>query len=138
MPDSTVIDQAVVSKLSGDATLMALTPNGVFVDEGPPGMTRFVVVSLVVAFDEQRFGGRAFEDATYLVKAVMLSTAGGNIAAAAARIDALLDVASLTATGYSPMVCQRVERIRMTEVDEADSAIRWFHRGGRYQVVMSL
>lgn len=136
MADSSDIDQAVVAKLAADVTLMALMPNLVYVDEAPPGSTKFVIVSLVTEFDEHQFGGRAFEDATYLVKAVELKTTGAaNIKAAAARIDVLLDNSTLTIPGYSLMVMRRVERVRYTEVDEQDEAIRWQHRGGRYQVV---
>jgi hypothetical protein len=27
--------------------------------------------------------------------------------------------------------------VRSTEVDETDSSIRWYHRGGRYQVMVA-
>ena len=138
MPDSSDIDAALVAKLGADATLLALCPNGVYVDEAPPNSTRFVIVSLVAEFDEPQFQGRSFEDATYLVKAVMLSTAGGNIKSAAARIDTLLEQGTLTVTGYSLMRMHRVERVRATEVDDLDASIRWHHRGGRYQVTVSL
>jgi hypothetical protein len=138
MPDSSAIDQALVAKLGSDATLLSLCPNGVYVDEAPPGSKQFVIVSLVIATDESEFGGRGFEDVLYLVKAVELSTvATKNIRAAAARIDDLLEDGELSIPGYSLMVMQRTERIRMTEVDEMDASIRWFHRGGRYQVVVS-
>lgn len=145
MADSSAIDNALMAMLGSDAALLALCPNGVYYDEAPAGMTRFVIVSLVVSFDEPMFGARAFEDGVYLVKAVMLSTAGGNIAAAAARIDALLDpqaiesppVSPLTVAGYAITSVRRVERVRSTEVDDIDRTIRWFHRGGRYQVMAS-
>ena len=138
MADSSDIDQALIAKLGADGSLLALTPNGVYYDEAPPGATRFVIVSLVSGFDEPQFGGRSFEDATYLVEARMLSTAGGDIKAAAARIDALLENGSLTVSGYSLMTMRRIERVRMTEVDDVDPSIRWQRRGGRYQVVCSL
>ena len=54
------------------------------------GDTRFVIVSLVTAADEYVFGGRAFEDARYVVEARMRSATGGNATPAEARIDALL------------------------------------------------
>lgn len=138
MPDSSDIDNALVAKLGADATLLALMPNGVYVDEAPANSTRFVIVSLVDEHDEPQFGSRSFEDALYLVKAVALSTTAGNVKAAAARIDALLEGATLTVTGYTTMVVQRESRVRYTEVDDDDQAIRWQHRGGRYQVQMSL
>jgi len=140
MPDSSDIDAAIVTKLQTDATLAALLQSGtsVFVDEAPSGATQFVIVSLVDEVDEPQFGGRAFEDALYLVKAVELSTvAVKNIKAAAARIDALLEQGSLTVTGYSLALLRREARIRITEVDDVDSSIRWAHRGGHYRIVMS-
>lgn len=134
MADSSDIDNALVAKLGADATLLALCPNGVYFDEAPPNLQRFVIVSLVEGLDVAKFGGRAYEDALYLVKAVMLSTAGGNIKSAAARIDALLEDTALTVSGYTLMTMHREDRVRMTEVDGNDASIRWFHRGGHYRV----
>jgi hypothetical protein len=139
MPDSSDIDAALVVKLGADATLLALCPNGVYVDEAPPGSTRFVIVSLVEESDVPQFGGRSYEDALFQVEARMLSTvSGANIKAAAARIDALLEQQSLTAAGYTHMTLHRESRIRTTEVDEADPSIRWYRRGGNYRLLMSL
>jgi hypothetical protein len=41
-------------------------------------------------------------------------------------------------TGYTWMTLHRESRIRVTEVDEADSSIRWYRRGGNYRCQMSL
>jgi hypothetical protein len=137
VPDSSDIDSALVAKLGADAALLALCPNGVYVDEAPSGSTRFVIVSLVEAVDEATFDGRAIEDVLYLVEARMLSTvAGANVKAAAARIDALLERQTLVVAGYTGMTVHREERVRLTEVDDQDSSVRWFHRGGRYRVQM--
>jgi hypothetical protein len=138
MPDSSDIDNALIALLGADATLLSLCPNGVYWAEAPPGATRFVIVSLIDEADVQQFGGRSYEDALYLVVARMFSKAGGDIKAAAARIDALLDRQTLTATGYTPMAMHRESRVRITEVDDADPTLRWQHRGGHYRVVMSL
>jgi hypothetical protein len=92
--DSSDVDNALIAKLGADSALLALMPNGAYMDEAPPGSTRFVIVSLVEAIDAQAFGARAFESALYLVKAVERSP-GGNVKAAAARIDALLDNGTL-------------------------------------------
>jgi phosphopantothenate synthetase len=110
-------------------------------DEAPPNSTRFVIVSLVDEADEAQFGGRAFEDALYLVEARILSTttnANAAVKAAAARIDALLEDQTLSVTGYVWSTMHRESRVRLTEVDDADSAIRWFRRGGNYRVQMSV
>jgi len=138
MVDSSAIGNALVAKLGGDATLLALCPNGIYFDEAPPGATRFVIVSLVFAQDEGVFGGRAFEDHLYLVEARMLSTSGGDSKAAAARIDALLEGGVLTIDGYDLMTMHRDEFARGTEVDAIDPSLRWTRRGGRYQVQASI
>lgn len=140
MPDSSAIDNALIAYLASDATLLALVPNGIFWDEAPPNSTRFVIVSLVVAFDEPKFGGRAYEDIVYQVEARMLSSAGGNIKDAAARIDELLEDQEFGigspagVNGYAFMTCHRIERVRFTEVDVEDRSKRWLRRGGRYRV----
>lgn len=137
MPDSSDVDAALLAKLKGDAALMALATDGVVFDEADKGQTKFVLVSLIDEHDEPMFQGRAFEDALYLVKYVEQGTSGVNAKAAAARIDALLDGQSLTVAGYTLMTMRRESRIRVTEVDEIDNDLRWQHRGGRYQVVVS-
>ena len=142
MPDSGAVDAALVAKLLGDATLMALAPGGVYIDEAVAGVTRFLIVSLIDEHDGPMFNGRAFEDALYLVKYVERSTSSVNARAAAARIDALLDPSgaggTLTVTGYNLMTMKRDSRLTpMVEVDGVDASIRWQHRGGRYRVMVS-
>lgn len=140
MPDSSEIDNALLVKLGADATLIGLMPNLVHWDVAPAGSTRFVVVSLADEEDAQQFNQRSFEDALYQVKAVgkwIQGQAVPDVKGAAARIDALLEGATLTATGYTTMVILRERRIRFTEQDEADPTIQWLHRGGQYRVVMS-
>jgi hypothetical protein len=144
MPDSSDIDAALVATLGADTTLLGYCPNGVYMDEAPPGATRFVIVSIVDEHDEGVFSGRAYEDTLFLIEARMLSTAGGNIKAAAARIDALLEnrvlgVGSpLSVSGYTWMTTFRESRVRRTEVDAIDPTIRWYRRGGNYRVQMAL
>lgn len=142
MADSSNIDAAIIATLVNDTTLRGYLPDGVYFDEAPPNATKFVIVSLVDAVDEAVWKDaapfRAIEDALYLVKAVMLGKGGGDIGAAAARIDALLDDASLSITGYTLMAIARESRVRYTEVDDVDPTIRWQHRGGHYRIQVSL
>ncbi len=139
--DGSEIDNAVVALLGSDAALLALLPNGVYLDEAPAGSTRFVIVSLVPSPDTAIFGARAFEEPLYLVKAVGLSVINGvplpptTMKAAAARIDALLEDGTVLVAGYAPITLHRVMRIRALEMDDLDPSIRWFHRGGRYQAM---
>jgi|SRR6185295_17355304 len=141
MPDSQDIDTALLTKLSSDATLLSYVPNGVYFDEAPPNSTQFVIISLVDEADDAIFGGRKFEDGHYLIKAVARTTAinaASNVRSAAARIDALLEDTTLTVSGYTTFEVSRESRIRITEVDDADPTIRWYHRGGQYRVQMTL
>ena len=134
-PDSSDIDAALVAVLYADSLLRQLMPDGVWMDEAPPGLTRFVLVSLIDERDVPVFGGRAFEDALYAVKAVALGTASGIVVkAAASRIDALLEDQSFDVAGYTWMTTHRETRVRAKEVDDLDPSIRWFHRGGHYRV----
>jgi hypothetical protein len=137
-PDSSDIDAGLIAVLQNDATLKTLVPDGVFMDVAPPNMKRFVIVSLVLAEDRATFARREFEDILYLVKAVMVTSANGNIKAAASRIDALLEDQPFAAAGYGWMTSHREERVRYTEVDSVDATIRWLHRGGRYRVQMAV
>ncbi len=136
--DSGAIDAALVTLLLNDATLMALCPDGIFWEEAAQNAKRFVIVSLIDEHDEPMFGGRAWEDALYLVKAVALNSSGASVRSAAARIDVLLEDQVLTASGFTWMTMHREARIRLAEVDAIDPSIRWSHMGGRYRVQMSV
>jgi len=137
MADSSEIDGALVSKLLADATLTALLPDGWYFNQARAGAQRFGIVSLIDEHDQAVFQARGLEVARYLVKAVVLTSTGGDIKAAAKQIDTLLDGGALTATGYAAMTMARESRVRMTEVDEVDASIRWQHRGGEYGVMAS-
>ena len=137
-PNSSAIDNAVVGLLLADATLSGLMLDGVYWDVAKPKATRFVIVSLVTADDEPVFSHRGYEDVLYLVKAVALVSSGGDVNAAAERIEELLEDQPITIPGYVHMVTCREARIRYTEVDAVDDTIRWQHRGGHYRVQASI
>lgn len=137
MPESTAIDSALLAYLRADAQLAALAPDGVYFDLADPGSQRFILVSVAESVDMPMFRRRAWEDLIYLVKAVMLVSANGNIAGAANRIDALLEDRPWSAAGYTWMSGARVSRVRYPEQDEQNPAITWQHWGGRYRVQMS-
>jgi hypothetical protein len=139
LPDSGEIDNALVNVLAADATLTALVPDGVFFDEAPQGMEAFALVSLIDGVTRSQWaataaGRRAAEDCEYIVKAVMLSGSSANAREAAARIDELLQDATLAIDGYTCLSITRTNRIRDTEVDSVDASIRWQHRGGHYRI----
>jgi hypothetical protein len=142
--DFSAISNAVIAKLGADATLLALMPNGVYRAESPKGSQRFVIVSQVSAVNEYELDGRlSFTDALYLVEARALSTSGGDVHAAAIRIDALLNPqppaapATLTVAGWTLLDLTCEEPVEAVEVDAVDPSIRWFRRGGMYRVQMA-
>jgi Protein of unknown function (DUF3168) len=140
MADSSDIDNALVAKLGADTELLALCPNGVYFDLAPPNASRYVLVSIHHAEDEATFDGTAIETVVYAVKVVMDKKAGGDIKAAAARVHGLLHEQPLTVAGYAWMTMHRDEddpRIRITEPDDKDPSIIWYHRGGNYRVEMA-
>jgi hypothetical protein len=138
-PETSAIEAAIVGLLYADATLAALVPDGIYVDEAPPNAQRFVIVALADALDSATYdAGRAFEEKLYTVVAKMISTAGGDIKSAASRIDALLEDASIAVAGYADVRARRERPIRETDVDQTDPALRWFHRGGEYRVHASI
>ncbi len=134
---SRAIQQAIVDLLNADAALGALLPDGVYMERGPDGATRFAVVALLHGVDVRTFDARAFESGEYLVKAVTLGAMDVN-AAAEARIDEILENGVLMVAGYTPMIFVRDEPVRLAEPDSEDASIVWYHGGGRYAVQMSL
>ena len=141
MPDSTRIAQAIIQKLKADAELMALLPNGIWRKVAPKGAKRFAIVALMDGRDVQQLERRSFEDDLYMVEARVLSAPTipeGDVYAAAARIDALLEDGDLDVPGYALMTMHREEPIEDTEVDDVDVSIQWHRAGGLYRVQVSV
>lgn len=138
MADASLVDSAVLNVLASDSALQALCPDGVYWDLAPAGASAFVIVTL---FDHDDTGGihdaDLYERTIYQVKAVIEATGGTVARDAAARIHTLLHRAALDLTdaGYTAMVCQRTRRLRYTEQDPVEPAVRWQHRGGHYEVM---
>lgn len=135
MSDSSAVDAALVAKLAADATLAGLMTDGVYFDVAPPGLTKFVIVSQQDHVDRYVQNDAAFEEFTYLVKAVARDTSGADVKTAADRIQTLLSGGTLSPTGYRLTNMHRLERVRYTEDDEAGE-YRWQHRGGLYSVLV--
>jgi hypothetical protein len=142
MPDSNDLDAALVNYLAEDAALTALLPDGVWIDEAPPGAKRFVLVSVYPQRDDDSAvfdgNGRGFELVRYVVSAVGVTTVidGPQIKDAAARIDALLHRHTLTVPGYpAGATVARTQRQRPpVTVDDDDRSIRWYVRGAEYEL----
>lgn len=134
-PDSSAILNAVIAKLGADATLLGLLPNGIYEDLGPPAAQRFAIVSQILATDTAVLHqGRVREEALLLIEARVLASTGGDVRAAAVRIDELLEDQPLTVPGFQVAACYREEFVRGTEVDDVDPSIVWKRRGGRYRI----
>lgn len=136
--DSSLVEDALVAVLLNDAVLQTLVPDGVW--WGAAGEvqgiapTRYVVVALIDEVDEAVFGGRGAETYLFLVKAVMLNASSVDGRAVAQRFDTLLDDQVLDIPGYAFADMYREARIKNTETDAENPAIRWLHRGGHYRV----
>jgi hypothetical protein len=136
--DSSEIDNALTALLLADSTLMGMMPDGVYYDEANANANaqRFVLISVFSEHDVAP--GRTFEDHLYFIRAVALSTTGGDVKGAAHRIDELLeDTHALVVPGYTLAKLHREERFRHTEVDSVNPDIRWLHRGGYYRLQMT-
>jgi len=129
--DSSKIEAAIFTALN-DPTLKTLCPDGAWWNAAPQGKTKFVVVSLPTASEEYEEGRTAFEQPTYLIKAVAKESSTATVDAAAARIRVLVE-ALQAATGYHLMRVQRLERVKYADPDPVDAAIQWQHSGGLYE-----
>lgn len=139
--DGSNLDAAVVELLTSDPELIALLPDGVFIDDAPPGAQRFAIVSLTApTVDSHTLDGGGFEVVSYLVTANGVSSAigGPQIKAAADRIDAVLHDAAPVVEGFPAVSIARTGRVRPPlELDPDDRSIRWYRRGGTYELFAS-
>jgi len=131
------VDAAVMAVLATDATLMALLPDGVWMEAAKPGAKRFVVVEPLEHDDTYGFTETLYERYVYAVRAVALATDGALVMSGADRIQELLQEVPLTVPGYSWMTTLRLRRAREAELDAVDTDARFQHRGGHYEVWLS-
>lgn len=128
------IDDAVMAKLQGDATLLSLAPGNVWADSAPEGaidIGRFVIVNLQLETPTYELGGVAYVAARYQVKVVDRSTTKTAAQAALDRIDTLLHNVALTIVGHAHMISKRVARFAFKELEGPNT---WQHRGADYEV----
>jgi hypothetical protein len=140
MADAGLVDAAVVEVLANDAALAALCPHGVYWDLRPatsPPATAFVIVS---HFDYRATPGlddvTLYERMLYWVVARIAGTSKVQARQAAARIHALLQgtLLDLSAAGYTPMQCSRVDRRADSDRDPVDKST-WHYHGGLYELM---
>ncbi len=110
-------------------------PDGVYFNVARKDATRFVVLEVAGHADTYGFNFEAWQVFRYLIKAVALNSNGSDVAAAADRINVLLqDAVDLPIAGYQVMQSKRTTAIRYLDVDAENPSIRWQHRGGLYDV----
>ncbi|MBF6592649.1 MAG: DUF3168 domain-containing protein [Ktedonobacterales bacterium] len=141
--ETTVAFTWLYSVLSGDATLAGYAPGGVWRGEAPDGTTAPWVV-----FDQQSnvdvnnaTGYRAMTNGLYQVRVVGPQSAQAAIAAAAARVDALLVPggaptrnASVSGGGVI-LACFRDSQLATTEVVSGSAGDTiWRNLGGIYRI----
>lgn len=143
MSDVADVRKALIAKLETDSTLAGLVPDdavesptkaAVYFNVSPAGVTKAVIVSLVIGEDVYALRSTAYQRLLFLVKAVERSTDPAGVDAAAARIQELLHAQPLTIDGYKHMVTLRDEPISYAEVDDDDVEEHWQHSGGRYEI----
>jgi hypothetical protein len=140
--DSSLVEDAVIAALLNDSVVQSLAPDGVWWDSAGlvQGIapTRYVVVSLITETDVPVFGGRGAEDYVFLIKAVMLNASSVDMRAIARRFDTLFDDGALVVPGYVFGAIFREQRVRFTEEDADNPAIRWLHRGAHYRLQVGI
>jgi Protein of unknown function (DUF3168) len=141
MADPSAVTSALIGKLIADPQLTALMPDGVYRDIAPHGKTRFVIVTKMTdARDYMLGGGMAFDELTYLVKAVERNTSGTNATTAASRIYTLLHNGALGVTGYGVLWMRLADEnatIEYSEPDDDNPDDRWQHRGWQISIMVS-
>lgn len=131
---------ALYSKLSNTAALTSLLSGGtaspsVYEIMAPQSSDPpYVVFQAQAPSTPQRTlsGGTAYENALYTVKGVTESWSAASAGTIADKIDAALDNAALTVTGYTHMTCHRVQNVDYVEVVEGK---RFNHRGAVYRLM---
>ena len=125
------LDEAIYKKLDVTALLNAAT-GGVFNTMAPPGAKPpYVIYQMLSKVDEHSFNGR-FGNALYMVKAVSRSAWPKEAATVDTQIDTALEDASLTITGYTPLVCRREQDI--SYIEERSGEV-FHHVGGVYRIM---
>jgi hypothetical protein len=128
-------EAAIYTRLTADATLMALTGDRTAYCERAPqeASTPLVVFQLVSGLDIWSFGD-SIENHIWLVKAIDRGRSAGNAGTIAARINTVLNDAELTIDGYASLFLRRVSKVSYPENDGAET---YWHRGAQYRLFAS-
>ena len=131
----------IYSTLTGDETLMEMIPDEdchrhfappstpqpyLVMDYRPPGGT--------AGADVQKFGGRAYTDLLFELRATGPSKLYTEIALAASRVDDLLQGTNIAVSGGTIMACFRHEPIEEDVLIEGEA---WCNLGGAYRMLIA-
>jgi len=135
--ESSAAAQFIYTKLAADSALTAIVGSRIYDQEAPQNATYpYVVFSFLSGVDlPVAGGGRLWSNMLFLVEAVgHVSSFGGNLGTAAARIDAVLQASNGSVTDGTISACVREENFRMVE----ELAGEQYRRiGGRYRIYAS-
>jgi hypothetical protein len=131
------VDGALYSRLSGDSTLMALIPGGVWRMVAPEGTTgAYAVFQLVSAEADQRTlgtGGPTISRLLYQVKVIEKGTSAANAKNALDRVNVLLNDYALSLSPDYLLVSRREARIPDT-VERFDNEETYQSVGASYRI----
>lgn len=131
--EATTAEEFLVSTLTGDATLMAQLPGGVWNIEAPEGTPYpFLVFQFMSGNDFAAVGAlRIWTNMIYLVKVIADAADFDSLNAVAARLDAVLHGTSGTVSSGVVWSCTREQTIRLPD----QLANRQFRQaGGLYRL----
>lgn len=138
---STAVRRAIYGKLAGDTTLnnlLAVPPAGysksLYHQQAPDNAAfPFVVVSKQSGRPTEAFSApSAFENDVWLIKAIDRSPSADTAEAVAARIQALLNDATLSISGGTLLYLRRQSDVEYPEVTDG---VQYKHAGALYRLV---
>lgn len=138
---STPVRRALYGRLAGDTTLNNLlgTPasgysKSIYHQQAPPGAAfPFVIFSKSSGIPTEAFGDPdALDTDVWLVKAVDKDTSADDAEAIAARLQVLLNDASLSISGSTLLYLRRQSDVEYSEIE---AGVQYAHVGSLYRLV---
>jgi hypothetical protein len=140
---STPIRRALYGKLAGDTTLNNLlaTPpanygKSIYHEEAPAGAAYpFVVFFKQAGTPTEAFGDPdAFDTDVWLIKGVDKAASADTVEAIQARLQALLNDATLSISGAELQYLRRESDVQFSEIRDA---VRYRHAGAQYRLIVT-
>lgn len=131
MIESSVAETWLYSQLAGDGEMAVYVGQRVFGHLAPQTASYpYALFTLQASSDENALQGRAVTRLMYQVKIIGVGGSMGAIAAAANRLDALLQDAQTVVNG-TRLRCQREQVVAYPEIA---NGVAYYHLGGLYRV----